>query len=138
MGMYTKLQCNLMLKKDKKLYEILQNLLGEKDTLDLSTINHDFFKTERCSYMLKCCSYYFTGTNNTKLIENEYQYILHIDCDFKNYNNEIDLFLDWISQYLDGHLNYEFVGYYRYEEDENPILLYIINNKITSQNIEIV
>ena len=138
MGMYTKLQCNLMLKKDKQLYEILQNLLEEKYTLDLSKIEHNFFKTERYSYMLKCRSYYFTGTNNTKLIEDEYHYVLHIDCDLKNYDNEIELFLDWISKYLDGYYLKEFVGYYRYEEDENPTLLYVKNNKIISQNIEIV
>ena len=134
MGYYTKLQCNLVLKKDENLYEILQNMLNEKDTLDLSKIEHDFFKTERYNVMLKCCSYYFTGTNNSNLLDNTYNYVLHIDCDLKDYDDEIKLFLDWISQYLD-YTSTEFVGYYRYELTKNPTLLYVENNKIKKYDI---
>jgi hypothetical protein len=40
---------------------------------------------------------------------------------FKNYSDEIKLFLDWIHPYTEG---CEYVGYYRYEVNEDPTLIY--------------
>ena len=50
---------------------------------------------------------------------------MHIDCDLKNYNEEIDNFLDWISGYTTGYDEYELIGYTIYEENSIPTLIYM-------------
>ena len=131
MGMYTKLHCNIKIKKGAtECIEILKYMLGEKEKIDFDIPNHDLFKVEdsRWDFMLKCCSCYFTDSQNSNLKESYYGYTLHCDCDFKDYENEIELFLDWISQYADYENYYEFVGYEIYEEDKVPTLIYINKN----------
>lgn len=138
MGMYTKLHCNIQIKKEaNECIEILKYMLGEKDEIDFEIPKHDLFKQEtgRWEYMLKCCSEYFTGTENSKLIDKGYGYVLHCDCDLKDYENEIELFLDWISQYADYNEWYEFVGYEIYEENDVPTLIYMKKNKFKLQYI---
>lgn len=41
-----------------------------------------------------------------------------------HYNSEIQLFIDWISPYLNKNKGYS-LGFYRYEETENPTLIYM-------------
>lgn len=131
MGMYTKLHCNIKIKKDAiECIEILKYMLGEKEKIDFEIPNHNLFKTEtsRWEFMLKSCSCYFTDSQNSNLKKSYYGYTLHCDCDFKNYENEIELFLDWISQYGNYENWYEFIGYELYEEFEVPTLIYMKNN----------
>ena len=138
MGMYTKLHCNIQIKKEaNECIEILKYMLDEKEKIDFEIPKHDLFKQEtgRWKYMLRCCSEYFTGTQNSKLIDKGYGYVLHCDCDLKDYENEIELFLDWISQYGDYKEWYEFVGYEIYEEDDVPTLIYMKKNKFRLQYI---
>lgn len=133
MGMYTKLHCNIKIKKNKHCIKILEYMLDNNNIDNIEELhldNHDLFKTSRWEYTLQCSSFYFTGTNNTSLKENDYNYVLHCDCDLKNYSNEIDLFLDWISQYCDYENEKCFIGYKIYEEDEKPTLLFFENNKL--------
>lgn len=131
MGMYTKLHCNIKIKKDAtECIEILKYMLGEKEEIDFEIPKHNFFSKEsRWDFMLKCCSCYFTDSQNSDLKESYYGYVLHCDCDFKNYENEIELFLDWISQYGDYNDYYEFIGYEMYEENKYPNLIYMKTNK---------
>jgi hypothetical protein len=56
--------------------------------------------------------------------DTDHEYKLNVRCCFKNYDNEIDLFLDFIRPYL---VTTGFLGYKRYEEDDDPTLIY--NNK---------
>ena len=132
MGMYTKLHCNIKLETNAKCINILNYMLHEKEIIDFEIPNHDLFKTEtqRWEYMLNTCSFYFTGTNNSSLQDDGLgKKVLHCDCDFKNYENEIDLFLDWISQYFDNRVYYEFIGYEIYEEEKVPTLIYMKKGK---------
>lgn len=131
MGMYTKLHCNIKIKKDAtECIEILKYMLGEKEKIDFEIPKHNFFSKEsRWDFMLKCCSCYFTDSQNSNLKESYCGYVLHCDCDFKNYENEIELFLDWISQYGDYNDYYEFIGYEMYEENEYPTLIYMKKDK---------
>jgi len=130
-GMYTKLHCNIKIKKAaNECIEILKYMLGQKEKIDFEIPKHDFFKEEsRWDFMLKCCSCYFTDSQNSNLKEGYDGYILHCDCDFKNYENEIELFLDWISQYGNYNNYYEFIGYEIYEENKYPNLIYMKENK---------
>lgn len=129
MGMYTKLHCNIKIKKDAtECIDILEYMLSDNDDEYYGKLpDHDFFMTARWRFMLQCSSFYFTGTNNSSLKETSNYYVLHCDCDLKDYDNEIELFLDWISQYT-NYYGTELAGYKRYEEEDIPTLIYF-NNK---------
>lgn len=136
MGMYTKLHANILI-KDNKCIDIINYMLGCA-TIKPKLPNHKLFNTDRWEFMLKSCSYYFTGTNNSKLYydKNTKEYVLHCDCDLKNYCNEIELFLDWISNYMENNEYKEFLGYMRYEEFTYPTLIFYEDGKIIYENID--
>ena len=141
MGMYTKINIILKIKNDtpEEIKEIIKSLFYDdiykllmKDKSKLP--NHKFFESEmRIWFPNSGGSYYFTGTANSDIkyrsVDN--QMVLHIDTDFKNYNNEIKYFIDWITPYIDASNN-EFLGYSRYEEDINPTLYFYKNNQVVS------
>lgn len=84
--------------------------------------DHPFFKTERWSWMLRCSSHYFVPESYAKLITQNYCDSVHLSvrCALKNYSGEIQEFLEWLAPIAeDG-----FAGYYRYEEDDHPTLVY--------------
>lgn len=105
--------------------------------IDCTYPDHEFFKSPRSKYMLNSDSYYFDGETHSNLkydIQVE-SYYLTIRCNLKNYDNEIEKFLNWLAPYI---LSYGFLGYYRYEEHENPTLIYIDkfhNHKITYKGV---
>lgn len=136
MGMYTKLNANLIIDNDRCI-DIIKYMLKETDKIP-SLPEHDLFKTDRWEFMLKSCSYYFTGTNNSKLIYDEQlkRFILHCDCDLKNYDNEIELFLEWISSFIENKGYKNFLGYIRYEECTYPTLIFIEDGKIICENLD--
>ncbi|MDO7204281.1 hypothetical protein Q5M85_09125 [Paraclostridium bifermentans] len=47
----------------------------------------------------------------------------------KNYDNEIDKFIDWIKPYVEGSW-YKFLGYKRNEENKEPKLIYLNCNTL--------
>ena len=129
------------------LKEILKNMFDGCDVIELrektnpSLLTHKFFEDgSRVWFPCSGGSYYFTGTSNSKIQYTDVgnQMILHIDTDFKNYNDEIENFLDWIAQYIDATEN-EFLGYSIYEESSNPTLYFLKDKKIvsfTNNNVE--
>lgn len=135
MGMYTELVMNVELKSsmpDNVLAVIRAMAEGEGDTLNRGILpSHPLFSADRWTYMLRSGSFYFVPTSATILIENfsdtdHPTRHLSVRTDLKNYDNEIDLFADWIAPYIeDG----GFAGYKRYEEDEHPTLLYFEGGK---------
>ena len=48
--------------------------------------------------------------------------------DFKNYDSEIEKFIDWIGPHLDVNPG-EMIGYYRYEEFSEPTIIYAKESK---------
>lgn len=78
------------------------------------------------------CYYFKGGTIRRfefdKISEN---YKLSMRGTFKNYEDQIDTFLNMIKDWLmvDDEFD-EFLGYYRYEEEVNPTLLYSEEGKI--------
>lgn len=126
MGMYTELNIGVNLQSDtpENIINILNYMLsGVSDYITPETTDHPLFSTERWRFMLVCDSYYFDGKTDSSMerddIDNEYN--LNVRCNVKNYDNEIELFLDFIQPYLvtDG-----FLGYKRYEEFDDPTLIY--------------
>lgn len=123
--MYTELNIgvNFRASTPNNIIKILDYMLGNNDNDNIELTNHPLFSTERWRYMLRCDSYYFDGRTDSSMeyddIGSNYQ--LNVRCNLKNYNNEISLFLDFIQPYLD---TYGFLGYIRYEEYEDPMLIY--------------
>ncbi|KKL69796.1 hypothetical protein LCGC14_2111370, partial [marine sediment metagenome] len=106
MGMFTELHFNVELRKDtpKEVIEMLKYMTKDKPAKlnpDV-TIDHPLFKTDRWRFMLVCDSYYFNADTHTTLrfdkISNTYY--LCIRCNLKNYDSEIEKFIDWIRPYL--------------------------------------
>ena len=87
--------------------------------------DHPFFKTPRYGVLFSCSSYYFnTGRSRLERDDIIKGYWLNIDSSLKNYDDEIELFLDWIHPLVKPG-NFQHVGgFTQYEEDERPTLIY--------------
>ena len=141
MGMYTELHYNVELKKDTpvEVIEILKIMVSETDigNEDTKVPKHKLFKkggldsflygnTRRWRDMLQCDSYYFSADTHSTLRYDDIgkTHYLCIRTNFKNYANEIKLFIDWIELYVYAEPG-EFLGFYRYEEENEPTLIYL-------------
>lgn len=124
MGMYTELNIGVALKPDtpKEIIDILEYMLGNTD-IKPSVPDHPFFNTMRWSMLFVCDSYYFDGFTDSAMQFDDIDemYHLNVRSNLKNYDDEIDKFLNFIQPYLDTK---GFLGYRRYEEDETPTLIY--------------
>jgi len=119
MGTYTELHLTVQLKLEtpKEVIEFLNDVFNVKSFNDLNKLslpNHPFFKTHRWMHVFLGDCYYFQFQNHSDFKRNMY---LMIHSSFKNYDNEIELFLDWISPYV--RYKDEIVGYYRCELTPN-------------------
>ena len=127
MGMYTELVLGVDLKRDTPeiVIRTLKKMLSMKDEEEIELPDHELFKlsTGRWTFMLRCDSYYFAGTTNSEMhcdhITKRHE--LSVRCNLKNYEREIELFLDWIKPYVEDR---GFAGYKRYEECDEPELIY--------------
>ena len=124
MGMYTELVLAVEFRSDTPAYvfdmlKIMINDRGVPETILLP--DHPLFKTDRWTYMLRCDSACFPGESYVKLDESGRFTELTLRCSLKNYDSEIEWFLDFIKPYLqtDGYL-----GYMRYELYDYPTLIY--------------
>lgn len=126
MGMYTELHFNSQLKTGTpvSIIEKLEYMLGKRDD-DAHQIDHPLFKADRWTYMLRCDSYYFDADTHSTLRRDDIngEYYLCIRTNLKNYGNEIEKFINWVMPHLAKSAG-DFLGYYRYEETEKPILIY--------------
>lgn len=128
MGMYTELVLGVEIKRDERVSDILKYMLGDYDgdaprceQIRRDLPPHEFFKTERWHWMLVSDSFYFDGQTDSKLYITDTGVYLNVRCNLKNYDNEISLFLDWLSPYI---ITLGFLGYERYEEFDHPTLIY--------------
>ena len=129
MEMYTELVMEARLKctTPSNIINILYYMVGEYDNCPEDLPDHPLFGTERWEFMLDMGSCYFVGDTYAKLLSRPYVCVtvwdLTVRCNLKNYDNEIELFLDWICPYLDSSCH-GFIGYFRYEEYDDPTLIY--------------
>ena len=134
MGMYTDLVMGVEISADPKVIQKLRYMLDNSEP-DIN-INHKLFTDKtRWKFMLHCDSYYFDGQTDSKLIYDECveNYYLNVRCNLKNYDNEIELFLNWLCPYIKTE---GFLGYMRYEEDYNPTLIYKEKGKIVFRRLK--
>ena len=123
MGMYTELVLGAEIENNQDVISIIKYMLGESNVKP-QLPEHSLFKTDRWKYMLHCDSYYFAGTTHSNLKCDAIlgiRYFLTIRSNLKNYDSEIEKFLDWLCPYIK---TYGFLGYKRYEEFEDPTLIY--------------
>lgn len=138
MGMYTKLKVEIELdhsKRDfRKVVDVLCYMLYTSKYDDGAPpesaryFNHPLFETSRWSWMFRSSSCYFDGHEPSYLKD----HTLHVDFDMKNYDNEIQKFLDWIRPYSSSVGD---VGIYQYEEDEQETrVVFTENGKVRFDN----
>lgn len=130
MGMYTEFHFNAELKRDLP-DEVVQALTymvkNEGEAYAFQLPDHPLFDCSRWHYMLQCDSYYFDMIPNSQFEHDNIgsgSYYLSIRSNFKNYEDEIEKFIDWIKPYLNK-LPGDFLGFHRYEETEDPTLIYM-------------
>jgi hypothetical protein len=129
MGMYTEIIFGAGFITDIPEYVIntIKKLVNG-DELDETIPDHLFFKSERPWLLRSGGSYYFPGTVEPKLYFDDIpkQWYLHFRTNIKNYDNEIEKFLDWIKPYIaDGVGNRNFYAIVTYEEADEPTIYYL-------------
>lgn len=129
MGMYTELIFGASLKKGTptNVIEALKYMTGETQEKP-----EDFPLPEgRCEWMFKNSSYYFGVSEPLKKMwfdEIGNSWILSTRSNIKNYEGEIETFLNWIEQYIStGSGNRDMFAIVTYEESEEPVIYYLEN-----------
>lgn len=137
MGYYTKFDFKARFRKDspEEFIDLLDKIVNRNDELwkELTgasqpslmsvidtphlPIEHEFGRCPRWSMLFFC-------EGSSKFDRDKR--ILIIDSNLKNYDNEIEKFIDWISPYVAGHKPKQFVGTWQGEEPGTPqINIYI-------------
>ena len=128
--MYTELNIGVALRADtpKNIIDILKCMLSDIDSPS-KLPDHPLFETNGWKVMLVCDSCYFDGHTDSSLIEDSItnKCSLNVRCNLKNYDNEIRKFMNFIQPYLDTR---GFLGYTRYEEYDDPVLIYNTGKEI--------
>lgn len=130
MGMYTELDLKVAIKDDPIVVDILKDISTGDESLTIKDrLDHPFFKTDRCDMVGRGGSYYFDGQPYTQFRYDEIAkcWFLTTCFNLKNYNQEIEKFLDWLCPYI---LTEGYIGTYWYEENFAPTDIYKTNRKI--------
>lgn len=149
MGMYTEFNIGISFKKNTpdNIIKILEYLLCEgrveygreeyllrsiKEESELA--EHELFKCDRWEIVLVGDSAYFDGITDSKMEFDEIseKYRLNVRSNIKNYCQEIEKFMDFISAYI---YTEGFLGYMRHEECDDPTLIYNNRGTIIYRNI---
>ena len=108
-------------------YEIDRGLLPD----------HPFFESESSLGFVKCSSFYLIPLSLFKYREEKYTGDhLVFRCDFKNYENNIQLFLDWIEPYIEDREKETHIGHFRYEENTYPTLIFHDGKKFVFRRVQ--
>lgn len=127
MGMYTELIFGASLKKDtpNEVIESLKYMMGEIEE------KPKFYPLPegRCEWMFRGGSYYF-GVHNavSKFWQDDISksWVLSTRFNIKNYEDEIDTFLNWIKPYIEsGSGNRDMYAIKIYEEQSEPTVYYL-------------
>jgi len=145
MGMYTTVSLKIKLKSSTpaSIINFLKKTIVDGDIgLPESTVmftskdvvkpafEHQFFKCDRW-YML------FISTNGEDLEggrlvkhKDECLFTILLDTEFKNYDSEVDEFLDWIKPYIRSRKKKQYLGWSKHESAEDRRYFHLINNEI--------
>jgi len=130
MGYYTELyldceiDSSLLNDAEKEIVEYLFNTVCFDNDTPTNLPNHYFFKCSRWSMVGRGGSAYFDDTIPRTLTKNNNIWSIVSRSDFKNYDDEIELFLDWFTPCIIKKDD-KCIGHQQGEEDEEPTLIYI-------------
>lgn len=129
MGMYTELIFGAELKKDtpNEVIEALKYMLGENRDKPTSFP----LPNGRCEWLFCGESYYFgvnKAVNKMWLDDIDKQYRISTRSNLKNYDNEIETFLEWIKPYIEsGSGNRDMYAIVIREKQDEPTIYYLHN-----------
>jgi len=132
MGMYTEIVFVFTIAKyEKTVIDILDYLVGNVKEKPSALPDHPFFKCDGWLQIAQGDGYCFEGeTQSSFYCDNIFkEYHLTIRANLKNYDSEIEKFLDWIAPYGMNKFDF-FRGYMRYEDCDDPTLIYIKDGKV--------
>lgn len=139
MGTYTEFKCKFRLKKDtpEEIISFLQKTIVERDIgigdkvliihgdVPRPTLNHEFFDCGNWYMLFHSNNFSPEEFPGSKFYEGNGYPIIEIHTEFKNYDSEIDKFIDWISPYIVGRKKKQYLGYWRQEEMDHQFNIYI-------------
>lgn len=139
MGMYTHLVLNVNLIKDTP-NDVIGTLLWISGQTDICPIQkwHELYGLERIGEVMCGDSCSFDGDTNYSFIFNEIkeEWAITINSNIKNYNMEYQKFLEYIQPYIkENYGDKKFFGFMRYEEWEEPTLIYNTKDGIEYREI---
>lgn len=134
MGTYTELVCAFALRENTspQVIDTLLYMTGQSDIEPAELPRHPLFSTAGWDGMLRSSSSYFKGDahSTVRLDQLRGRYHVTIRCNFKNYDDELLKFMDWLSDYRHA-LAGDFLGYSRDETTQVPTLMYVPDIFIT-------
>ena len=134
MGMYTEIYVNVTFIED--LPEDVRIILDRMCEVDINYFAENDHLPYRWGLLFNDNSYYTPKTNVANFTYDKIskQWSLLGKGDIKNYENEIEMFFKFIDPYVDAPVG-NFIGYSRYEENNNPMLYFKVteNQEDTNQ-----
>ena len=129
MGMYTEIIFGAGLKENlpENIVAVIQKMVNGEELCEQAP-DHPFFKSGRPWLMRSGGSYYFPGTVEPKFWFDDIgnQWFLHFRTNIKNYDSEIEKFIDWIKPYIgQGVGERNFFAIVTYEEASEPTVYYL-------------
>lgn len=124
MGMYTELHFYSELRSDapQEVIDVLVWMAGG-DGKEPPAPDHQFFDCDRWRVLFRMDSAYFDAKTHSEVFQEYEVWFLNVRSNLKNYDGEIEKFIDWVRPYLAKEPG-EFLGFSRYEESETPTLIY--------------
>ena len=122
MGMYTELIFGASLKENtpEEVIETLKNMCGLESKTNILNLGRNPFYTQ---------SYYFGVHRSKPFMEYDgisKNWVISTRGNIKNYNNEIETFLEWIKPYIEnGSGSRDMYAIVTYEESEEPTIYYL-------------
>ena len=127
MGMYTELVLKCQIKEDAPadVKSVIAHMFCGDDAPE-KLPDHPFFGLTRWYFIGSCSSFYHhpeVVNSCPKFDYTKSQYIFS-RSDIKNYDGEIESFIDWLKPYIDAPEG-QCIGWLWYEEEQQPTLIII-------------
>ena len=127
MGMYTELVLKCQIKEDAPadVKSVIAHMFCGDDAPE-KLPDHPFFGLTRWNFIGSCSSFYHhpeVVNSCSKFYYTESQYIFS-RSDIKNYDGEIESFIDWLKPYVDAPEG-QCIGWSWHEEEQQPTLIII-------------
>lgn len=102
LGDYTELKTHFYLKPETPLDVIdILKYVADMNTQKPILPDHKLFKCPRWTHLFNCSSAYFNNEKHTEIKLDGDRWYINTQANFKNYDDEIRFFWDWIEPYID-------------------------------------